>query len=394
MTTQTAVADNVEMIVRFFYCGRGDTILLEARAGGWGLIDCNLTRCSQAGRRLRERIKEREIGLLEFVCLTHPDQDHYFGMKELLEECFCDHLDKDVRPRFKQFWDSGADLRALQAIADRMKKKGAAKRLGALYDFLSPLFARDAVKRIGLNELSIPLEQFGDFFFVALAPRRNRVDLFTGQKYREILQSTDERLQGPREQSNNLSVVLVLMHRTMPLNILFGGDATAEVWEQALQTWERLLRLPGFDSRVRHFSGVTVSHHGARGSLRPELYQDYCAAQKTIAVLSVGHSDPHHPHHEVLQMLKSQGIRAYATCQRTYVENRVEQVMYGLLPLGGEPVSTEPARSVVVTGLPVAGGRTERFPALPGHACADVEITVYSDGRIEASPPESLLQLG
>ena len=55
-------------------------------------------------------------------CHDHPlvpswKQDHYFGMKELLEECF---WDRDLKvPRFKQFWDAGADFRALQAIADR-----------------------------------------------------------------------------------------------------------------------------------------------------------------------------------------------------------------------------------------------------------------------------------
>ena len=46
--------------LQFFYCGRGDTILLEA-GGMWGLIDCNLTRPSQADHRLRRLIEREKI---------------------------------------------------------------------------------------------------------------------------------------------------------------------------------------------------------------------------------------------------------------------------------------------------------------------------------------------
>jgi beta-lactamase superfamily II metal-dependent hydrolase len=384
-------------LLRFFYCGRGDTILLEARNGGCGIIDCNLTASSRADRRIRKHLEERGIGILEFVCLTHPDQDHYFGMKELLAECFCAHDRKGVVPLFKQFWDSGADFRALQAIADRRpgeKNRVAAKRFRDLNAFLAPLIALDAVKRVALGELTIPAERFGDFSIVALGPRRNRVDHFMAQKYREVLQSSEEQLQGPCEESNNLSAVLVMMHREQPLNILLGGDATVDVWKEALQAWERLRRLPGFESRTRHFSGVKVSHHGARGSLHPELYQDYCHAEDTVAVLSVGPGDPHHPHQEVLQMLTDQGIRTYATCWRTKDENRAEQETYGCLPLPGEPVRAGGAGSAGMTGPVVAGSSPDHFPRLTGHTCADIEITVYADGRLEANPPESLLQLG
>jgi beta-lactamase superfamily II metal-dependent hydrolase len=371
----TSPPDEVLASLLFFYCGRGDTILVEARGGGWGLIDCNLTHPSGARQRVRRLIQdpERGIGTLRFVCLTHPDRDHYHGMRDLLAECFCDHTRQGLRPRFREFWDSGVDFRVIEALASRMRKKGAGEELTSLYDFLCPLFARDAVERVALNELTIPLEEFGEFFFVALAPRRNRVDQFSGRKFREILQSTEERLQGPREQSNNLSVVLVLMHRAEPLNILFGGDATAAVWKEALESWDRLLTLSRFADRARHFSGVKVSHHGARGSLHPDLYRDYCLGENTLAILSVGPHDDGHPDREVLRVLREYGIRAYATCWPT--EGRAE--VDGTLPLPGDLVGED------------SGG----YPPLAGYACADVHVMVFADGRLEASPPESLLRL-
>jgi len=387
-------------VVRFFYCGRGDTILVDASKGGCGLIDCNLTAASRADGRLRELLDKRGIGILDFVCLTHPDQDHYFGMKDLLEERFCDHDRNGLRPRFKQFWDSGADFRAIQAIADRMpgrKQKAAADTFRKLNAFLCPLFARGSVKRIALSELTIPNESFGDFFFVALGPLRKRVDLFTGQKYREILQSTDEQLRGPREQSNNLSTVLVMMHRTQPLNILFGGDATTEVWEEALAAWKRLHDLPGFTSRHQFFSGVKVSHHGARDSLHKKLYQDYCKNEVTLAILSVGPGDNNHPHAEVINMLRAQRIRAYATCWRTKDESGMapgsEPASFDGLPLPGEPVGAS-AADAARPGVPRPAGDSDPYPLLPGHSCSDIEIKVYGDGRLEVTPAESLLAFG
>ena len=382
--TQTNKTGEVVARLRFFYCGRGDTILVEA-GKCYGLIDCNLTPSSRADRRIRDYVKERGIGDLDFVCLTHPDQDHYFGMKELLEDRFWDR--KSKVPRFSQFWDSGVDFRGLQAIADRRRwenQKVTADRFRDLNHFICPLIARDAIEHIALGEGTPASEQFGDFSFIALGPTRNRVDQFMGQKWREFLQSTDEQLQGPCEESNNLSTVLVMMHRERPLNIIFGGDATTEVWTEALAVWKKLHQRKRFKSRKPFFSGVKVSHHGARGSLHPDLYRDHCQREETFAILSVGHSDPNHPHEDVKEMLKAHGIRAYTTCWKTGAEDTVDSDSHGWLPLPGEPVGAAGA----------AGSHSDAYPNLPGYACADVEITVYSDGRIEASPEESLLQVG
>jgi beta-lactamase superfamily II metal-dependent hydrolase len=367
--------DGVSACLRFFYCGRGDTIIVEARGGGWGLIDCNLTRCSKAHQRVRELVRQKIIRQLQFVCLTHPDQDHYHGMRELLEECFCD-FDRGRRlPRFKQFWDSGVELLLIEGLARHMSTREAGKELAALMDFLSPLFQNGAVERVALTAGVPCLDGFGDFVFVALSPRRRRVEHFNQTKIRRILQSSEEFLQGPLEEKNNLSVVLVLMHQRLPLNVLFGGDATAEIWEEALATWQKLLKLglQPFHNRKRHFDGVKVSHHGALSSLHTELYQDYCIPENTVAILSVGHNDNQHPHADVLSVLKKHKIRAYATCWPTRGESPQEET----LPLLGEPV----------------GGEAERYPVLPGYGCADVEVKVWSDGRLEASPPASLLPL-
>ena len=88
-----------------------------------------------------------------------------------------------------------------------------------------------------------------------------------------------------REQTNALSVVLVLMHKTQPINIVLGGDATAKTWAEALEVWPKLLQK--LNRTRRQFAAVKVSHHGAESSLCPDLYNDYCWGRRTIAILTV-----------------------------------------------------------------------------------------------------------
>lgn len=47
--TRTNKSGEIAALLRFFYCGRGDTILVEA-GDCCGMIDCNLTASSRADR--------------------------------------------------------------------------------------------------------------------------------------------------------------------------------------------------------------------------------------------------------------------------------------------------------------------------------------------------------
>ena len=67
-------AERTVATLRFFYCGRGDTILVEASPGHWGLIDCNLTKSSGAHQQVRDFVK-KNVPKLDFVCLTHTTVD-------------------------------------------------------------------------------------------------------------------------------------------------------------------------------------------------------------------------------------------------------------------------------------------------------------------------------
>jgi len=373
---ETPVLDSPRLLARltFFYCGKGDTILIEdtsAQPSRWGLVDCCLTRSSGAHTRLRQVIKDKSIHRLEFVCLSHPDYDHFLGMRELLVERFLGSATDE--PALGQFWDSGVAIKPLLRFAKRFRRTVLAQHLAELYQWLAPFWEQDRVDHWAAQPGWCAEEQTSGFVFGTLSPRRNRVDRFEEMLTSRILKTAEEEyLAKVREESNNLSVVLAMWHRAYPVAVLFGADASIEVWQEAIEKWRDALRV--FNPPATRFGAVKVSHHGSQDGLYKRLYRDDCKGPGTVAILSVGPGDPKHPDPQVVQFLQAQGIRVHATCWPTgpYV-----------------PAEEEPLFAFVGEEMPPPTGR---WPQIPGHDWADIELEVWSDGRITVTPERSLLR--
>ena len=70
--------------IHLFHCGHGDSILVRLPENRWGLIDCYLPK--QYGiRKTFFDFLEQNVKTLDFIIQTHPDRDHYHGMKEVIE---------------------------------------------------------------------------------------------------------------------------------------------------------------------------------------------------------------------------------------------------------------------------------------------------------------------
>ena len=352
----------VPTILRFYYCGKGDTILIEtARAGTsaseWALVDCHLTKSSGSYDRVRALIAKRSIKKLKFLCLTHPDRDHYYGMLSLLKEHFYDKGSDSLQ--IDQFWDAGVHFSRLAAIAQRMGTEEIRKELEQLYRFLARSSLADKIDHCPMPQGMLSDIDFGEFDILSLSPKPNRVDRFNQQTFDTICRAPFRDVRYHKEQSNNLSVLLALMHKTLPINIVLGGDATAEAWSEALDVWPHFLkRLARKESA---FAVVKVSHHGAYGSLYPRLYEHFCTPRETIAVLSVGPGDPNHPHPDVLKVLDHYGIRHYCTSAPS-TGNRCS---YPKGPLFGERLPTG------------SGGASSK----PQNTFADIEVRIRKRGR-------------
>jgi beta-lactamase superfamily II metal-dependent hydrolase len=346
--------------LKLYYCGRGDTILLRTPGGCCGLIDSNLTRDSGASERVLGDLDG--IDCLAFVCLTHPDLDHFRGMRALLESRFVERA--SARLKVGQFWDSGVKFTLFWSIAKRQRRgDNRSQELKELYRLLWRHITAGFLghRELKANSLSGP---FDGFWFLALAPDQNRVDRFNEQVAEDIFNLPLDEFRRRAEETNDLSVVLAMFHDQLPVNIILGGDANAGVWHEALATWARVVG--PLRRGAGCFDAVKVSHHGAARSLYPELYRSYCKGKNTVALLSVGPDDPLHPHPDVLDLLKEQGIRVYTTCRSRRPAGR-----------GSDPL--------VLLGS--AGP-----PAVPGHDCADVVVSIWADGTLTAEPEHSLLQ--
>lgn len=73
--------------ITFKYVGAGDSIIIELESGDEkkiGIIDCKRI----AGNNpTLEELKKKNLNKLDFILLSHPHNDHYNGLEEILDFC-------------------------------------------------------------------------------------------------------------------------------------------------------------------------------------------------------------------------------------------------------------------------------------------------------------------
>ncbi len=74
--------DPRRLSVHVLGAAKGESIVLQLPNGRWGVVDCYARSLNPTLMFLRESGVEK----LEFLCLTHPHDDHYRGMSQILEE--------------------------------------------------------------------------------------------------------------------------------------------------------------------------------------------------------------------------------------------------------------------------------------------------------------------
>lgn len=67
--------------------GKGESILLQMPNNAWGIVDCyaRSIRDSSTNPTLRF-LSRNNVQSLQFLCLTHPHEDHFRGVTHLLTE--------------------------------------------------------------------------------------------------------------------------------------------------------------------------------------------------------------------------------------------------------------------------------------------------------------------
>ena len=248
------------MQVTMLDVGQGDGIYLESIEGTSFLIDCGSSQVGKVGTyRLIPFLKQEGTGLVDYVILTHMDQDHINGIIELLE-------------------------------------KGAI-RIGCL---LLP-------KRRNREQAYIELEDLA---------RRRKVTvryIQTGDCIKEgMLQiyclHPDLEFEG--SSSNSCSTVLSITYGE--LDLLLTGDLEAEGEKLLIDRLTEDYYHKRYNiTPAKDYEILKVAHHGSGYSTSSELLK---LLQPEIALISCGLNNRYgHPHPELLKRLEEAGARVYLT---------------------------------------------------------------------------------
>lgn len=209
-----------------------------------------------SARDVREVIapffEARGVTRLDYLLLSHPDQDHVGGMPAVI----------DAFP------------------------------IGA---FLDP-----ALPSTNLAYLET-LERVADQAIPAQRARRGQTFMLGEQVRLEILWPRDPllRAEGGEVADNDNGLVIRLVHGTV--TVLLTGDIEALAERQLVALEGGGLRAPV----------LQVPHHGSQTSTTPELLE---AVRPEVAVISAGASNPYgHPHAEVVNRLRAAGSAVYRT---------------------------------------------------------------------------------
>lgn len=190
--------------VTFLDVGQGDGIFLQTDSGLTCMIDGGSTDVKQVGKyRIEPFLKSKGVRKLDYVFITHGDQDHLNGIAELLErQAYGIQIDMLVLPE-KNMWDD--TLLKLARQANRVQTKVAVMEKGDV---------------VGNEEVSI-----------------------------KCIQPTEDSEAKP---GNEASLVLKLTCHNRKL--LFTGDVEGKGEEELLQNFQEEILL------------LKVAHHGSNHS--------------------------------------------------------------------------------------------------------------------------------
>lgn len=262
--------------------GQGESIVLKLPDGSWGVVDCYASKLDEpAENKAYEFLSAQGVRELEFVCLTHPHEDHFRGMSRLLDEF---HVRYFWRPSAM----SGQRLKWLLKHSCLDAKRSGADKAVEDANELERIFTivRDSRRSrsfplipkhadIGAQLYPVPVDLDADLQIWSIAPSARCTD-----RYEDSLQKcfdSDGRLKDrlPYSRHNEISMALLVEFRNT--RIVLGGDVEKNGWTDSVQEF-------GLDKLSSH--AVKVSHHGSATGYCDDLWRGFSKDGEPIAVLT------------------------------------------------------------------------------------------------------------
>lgn len=276
----------------------------------WGVVDCYCRSLSDPDANPTLRfLKDNGATELEFLCLTHPHEDHYRGMSQLLNafpvryfwrsqamnverlKWILSYDRQDAARRNDQ--NAEEDARELQAIFNEIELKKKAN------NGQSPLIPKNA--GLGMILYPGPSEANAEIQVISLAPSGRQQERF------ELGLKTcfdAGRLKSDLPTSHHNIASMALLVKYGQTQIVLGGDVESSGWQNALEEVEA-------NNLAAH--AVKVSHHGSTNGYCGGLWGAFAATGRPIAIIA-----PYRrfklPRQESLEHIRSHCKRLFVTC--------------------------------------------------------------------------------
>lgn len=347
--------------LHFLNVENGDCIVIEYtndNKKSFGLIDCNRT----SRRRSPALDKLRDLGAdhLEFLCITHPDADHYTGILDVLR-AYDGRISSFLTFPLASLLNDQSRLKKYAQKLLELVRRGDDEEIAARHlEFVEILsFAKD--KFLPNNNW---IEVTGDFDRVGVTGFAG-VEIYgigPPKKMRgAIVQSVLDPEAFSKVDNNEVSVALEI--RFAGRRITLGGDAVNENW-----IWHR---------RYREKLGLTITsdlvklpHHGSRYDNAIETLSDFFAgSQNSIAIISAGGGS--HPDLETLELLDK--LPCTRLCTNLFNPN--EKMLKRIY--SNDNLSTRLKNYLNIYANPST--------ATPQTCKGDICVTIHSDGSMTSA---------
>lgn len=288
---------------------KGEGMIVRLPDGAFGVVDC----CFRGRINDPESnpmigfLRSRGVTRLSFVCLTHPHDDHYFGLSQIIEA---------FEP--SEFWLSDAmDGESLRQIvraesidAKRFQDDRASNQLAELQKIFK---LRKTLSERKKNALTLKFASAHTALYPSVRPRTPSFSIVAfspcGREksgYESSLKCCFEngelKHDLPRLDHNRISLGLII--DTESFSVVLGGDVEKKNWSYAIKSfgedwWQRV-------------SLIKISHHGSRTGICGKLWEAIGKGDKPVAVVT-GYSPSRLPESTVINDIIANTEGLYCT---------------------------------------------------------------------------------
>ncbi len=299
--------------VTFKNVGQGDSLIIEWSDDGKnkvGIIDVNKTKKTNP---VISHLQDKGYIFIEFILLSHPHEDHYSGMLELLN-----YVDKSG---ITVGWFGHTIDKSLQQDYWRLFEisKSATIELEKLLEKAIQLKKKKVIEAFELPAKNWQISLSGSLSLKAVSPSSDEIELYQ----KRVKLSARTRRREASQAANLLSTVLILA--SSDNSVLITSDA--EIF-----TLDRIYDQSNL--KEIDISLIQVPHHGSKNNYSSNFWNNI--KTKKRAVISAGHNLKYrHPDFEVLSDLDMLKYTIYSTniCHgmQTYVEAKRKSLLLDMI---------------------------------------------------------------